>query len=188
MVVAAFNQEKALVGAFSVIANLRFELQLRGWMGFMSCQFSQSISWVLVPSPDPIENQGNTLHSSTDTLTRAHTRGYKLNTHNMVAMLCWCKCCRVDGISSVEDHFAKICLPLIFIHFQPENKLLATQLFRWHFSSVGSSCRPRWRQRTIRIYYAPVSRFLWWQQIPAPRGAANWIKCKEDKLNNWMLM
>ena len=31
VVVAAFNQEKALiVGAFSVIANLRFELRLRG--------------------------------------------------------------------------------------------------------------------------------------------------------------
>ena len=30
-VVAAFNQEKALVGAFSVITNLRMELALIGW-------------------------------------------------------------------------------------------------------------------------------------------------------------
>ena len=88
-VVAAFDQEKALVGAFSVITNLRMELfqalvkgvaQGAGWPGWL-----YTLHWVdwfreheLVPVPVPsIQYSGAApLHDSYTRTTRAHTHAF----------------------------------------------------------------------------------------------------------------
>ena len=49
-VVAAFNQEQALVGAFSVITNLRMEL-------FKALMYSDLHPPALVPAPRPVDDQ-----------------------------------------------------------------------------------------------------------------------------------
>ena len=135
-----------------------------GWgPGFMSCQISHQIrSYIITES----ETSG------------AHYRHYTIYTHwNLICNRGnICPNVRAKSISSVLRYklFCEIFIlfhnPLNCIFFQCRSCLRHVYLFISPcFLICGKSKSPS----------------QWWS---APRGAANWIKCKEDKLNNWMLM